>query len=394
MRAKVSRSDLMRRRGGHDDGKVDFVELFFDLVFVFAVTQLSHSLLAHFTPLGVLETAILFMAVWWVWIYTTWITNWLDPHRTAVRLMLFALMLAGLFLSTSIPRAFGDRGLVFATAFVAMQVGRTLFVLWVVSGRDPGLGRNFQRIAAWLATSGLFWLAGGWAEGEARIVLWIMALAIEYAGPACGFLTPGLGRSTTADWRISGAHMAERCGLFVILSLGESILVSGATFAGQTWTPVSVAAFLVAFLGSVAMWWVYFHIGAERTSRHIQSEAADVGRLARYAYTYMHLPIVAGIVVTAAGDEFLLAHPGGHAGPATAAAILGGPALFIAGNIAFKRASAAHLPLSHIVGLVLLGLLVPFATALSPLTLGAATTVVLAVVAVWERVSLGGVAEQ
>jgi low temperature requirement protein LtrA len=249
------------------------------------------------------------MAVWWVWIYTAWITNWLDPRRSVVRLMLFALMLAGLFLSTSIPQAFGDRGLVFAAAYVAMQVGRSLFMLWVAAEQDRALFRNFQRIVAWLAVAGLFWLAGGLADGTVRIAFWIAGLAIEYAGPACGFLTPGLGRSTTSDWRISGGHMAERCGLFVILSLGESVLVSGATFAGQAWTQVSVAAFVVAFIGAVAMWWLYFHIGAERTSRHIQGDAVDVGRLARYAYTYMHLPIVAGIIVTAAADEFLLAHP-------------------------------------------------------------------------------------
>ena len=115
---------LLRERGGAGGNKVTFVELFFDLVFVFAVTQLSHSLLEHFTAIGAVQTALMLMAVWWVWIYTSWATNWLDPEKTAVRLMLFALMLVGLVLSTSIPLAFEAKGLAFAGAYVFMQVGR------------------------------------------------------------------------------------------------------------------------------------------------------------------------------------------------------------------------------------------------------------------------------
>ena len=114
----------------HQHSRVTYAELFFDLVFVFAVTQISHTLLAHFTPLGVLQVTLLFLAVWWVWVYTSWITNWLDPEKTPVRLLLFAMMLGGLVLSTSIPTAFDGRGLWFAIAYAAMQVGKTIF-LWV-----------------------------------------------------------------------------------------------------------------------------------------------------------------------------------------------------------------------------------------------------------------------
>jgi len=298
-------------------------------------------------------------------------------------------MLAGLFLSTSIPQAFGERGLVFAAAFVVMHVGRSLFMVWVTAGGDQVLYRNFLRITAWLSASGVFWIAGGLAGGELRVGLWVAALAIEYAGPSCGFVTPRLGRSTTSDWRISGAHMAERCGLFVILSLGESILVTGATFARQEWTLVSVAAFAVAFASSVAMWWVYFHIGAERGVLHFRKDTTDVGGLARLAYTYVHLVIVAGIIVTAAADEFLLAHPVGHADWGRAAAIIGGPALFIAGNMLFKRCTAEYFPLSHLAGLALLAALAVAVPHASPLVLAACATGVLVVVAIWERISLG-----
>ncbi len=182
---------------------------------------------------------------------------------------------------------------------------------------------------------------------------------------------------------MEGGHLAERCALFVIIALGESVLVTGATFGKLAWTPATVAAFLVAFLGSVAMWWVYFNIGAERGSRHIAG-SSDPGRLARLAYTYMHLPIVAGIIVVAVGDELVLAHPDGHVDLKTAAVLIGGPVLYLIGNMLFKRVTAMRFPLSHQVGLGLLLLLVPASPGLSPLLLSAATTLVLIVVAVWE----------
>jgi low temperature requirement protein LtrA len=380
-------ANLLRARRPHEHGRVTFIELFFDLVFVFAVTQLSHALLEDFTPAGALHAALLLMAVWWVWIYTSWVTNWLDPERTPVRLLLLGLMLAGLLLSTSIPEAFESRGLVFAAAYATMQVGRSAFVLWAVGSADPGLTRNFQRIISWLAVSGLLWIAGGLAEGNARLGLWLVALLVEYLGPSLGFWMPRLGRSRTTDWSVEGHHMAERCALFIIIALGESILVTGATFGELDWSPTTVAAFVVAFVGSVAMWWIYFDSGAERGSAHIAG-SSDPGRMARLAYTYLHLPIVAGIIVAAVADELVLAHPTGHADPTTIAAALGGPALYVLGTALFKATIARRFPLSHLVGLLILALLALVAAETSPLVLGSAATVALLLVAAWERLSL------
>jgi low temperature requirement protein LtrA len=380
-------TNLLRRRAGHS--RVTFVELFFDLVFVFAVTQLSHLLLEHFDPLGLVHTTLLLAAVWWVWIYTAWATNWLDPQTTPVRIMLFVLMLAGLVLSTSIPQAFGSRGLAFAAAYVFMQVGRSLFMLWSLRRHHARNFRNFQRITAWLALAAVFWIAGGMAQGGARLALWAIALAIEYASPAAGFWTPGLGRSTTADWDIEGSHMAERGGLFIIIALGESILVTGATFGKMAWTPMTIAAFAVAFVGTIAMWWIYFNIGAERGSEMI-AHSDDPGRLGRLAYTYIHLLPVAGIIVAAAADELVLAHPDGRTDVKTAAAVLGGPALFLLGNLLFKRTQIRRTGLSHMVGLALLAALIPLALYASPLAFAAAATLVLVIVAIWETRSLGG----
>ena len=374
---------LLRIRKGHEHARVTFVELFFDLVFVFAVTQLSHALLAHFTALGAVETLLLMMAVWWVWIYTSWVTNWLDPERIPVRLMLFAIMLAGLILSSSIPKAFAELGLVFALAHASIQIGRTLFMLWGVRGHVSQTV-NFRRILAWLCVSGLFWILGGLAEGEMRLAFWVMALLIEYAGPSLGFWTPGLGRSTTADWDVEGGHMAERCGLFVIIALGESILVTGATFSNLAWTLPVVLAFLSAFVSSLAMWWIYFNAGAERGTEMITS-SRDPGRLARLAYTNIHLFIVAGIIVTAVGDEFTLAHPDGHADMKMAAAIVGGPALYLIGTLLFRRAVTGLLPKIQLAALVLLAVLFLASGLFSPLALSLATTIVLGAVAFAEK---------
>jgi low temperature requirement protein LtrA len=194
---------------------------------------------------------------------------------------------------------------------------------------------------------------------------------------------PGFGRSSTADWNVDASHMAERCSLFVIIALGESILVTGATSASLPATASNMAAFIVAFAGSVAMWWIYFNIGAERGSRQFAS-AEDRGRVARNVYTYVHMPIVAGIVVCAVADEITITHPDGHLGLADAVVMLAGPALYLFGNVFFKRASAKHYPLSHLVGLGILGVAAPFALSMTPVALGAITTTALVTVAVWE----------
>ena len=381
-------TNLLRARRSHEDGRVTFVELFFDLVFVFAVTQLSHGLLHDLTPAGLLHTAILLLAVWWAWIDTSWVTNWLDPQRAPVRLMLFVLMLAGLVLSASIPEAFHERGIVFAAAYAFIQAGRSFFMLWALKNHSAGNFRNFQRIAAWHVLIAALWIAGGVAHDEARLAFWIVALVVENIGPIVGFFVPGLGRSTTADWDIAGGHMAERCGLFIIIALGKSILVTGATFAELEWGLWSFAAFFVAFAGSVAMWWIYFNVGAEKASRMI-AQSADPGRMARLAFTYMHIVIVAGIIVVAVGDELVLAHPQGDAATATTAAVLGGPALYLLGNILFKRSVAAVWRLlSHSAGLAALAALVPAAAHLTPLALGASVSGVLSVVAIWETLTL------
>jgi low temperature requirement protein LtrA len=382
-----ARGALYRPIVPNQHSRVTYAELFFDLVFVFAVTQISHTLLAHFTPLGAVQVTLLFLAVWWVWVYTSWITNWLNPEKTPVRLLLFALTLGGLVLSTSIPAAFDGRGLWFAVAYAAMQVGKTVF-LWLSTPSSRPLARmNAIRITAWLSMSAIFWIAGGLAEGQSRLVFWAIALVIEYISPAVRFWIPRYGASAVADWVVEGGHMAERCAGFIIIALGESIVVTGATFAELTWTTENVLAFVSAFVGCLAMWWIYFHKGAEAGSEQI-SRSSEPGRLARLAYTYLHMPIVAGIIVAAVADELVLKHPSGHSDLKTVISAIGGPLLFLFGTILFKHSFRGFLQLSHGVGIIALCVLAWFASELSPLMLSILTTAIMIVVAVWESISL------
>jgi low temperature requirement protein LtrA len=383
----TERGALFRPIVPNQHSRVTYAELLFDLVFVFAVTQVSHTLLSHFTPLGAVETTLLLLSVWWVWVYTSWVTNWLNPELTPVRLLLFLLMLGGLVLSTSIPLAFDSRGLWFAIAYAAMQVGRTLF--WLLSTPTHTAARmNTIRILIWLSVSAVFWIAGGLAQGEMRLVLWAVALGIEYLSPAVRFWIPKYGASSVADWEVEGGHMAERCAGFIIIALGESIVVTGATFGDLIWTTENVIAFVAALLGSVAMWWIYFHKGAEAGSEQI-STSSEAGRLARLAYTYLHMPIVAGIIVSAVADDLVLAHPGGHSDYRTVLSAIGGPLLFLVGTILFKQTFRGFLQLSHVAGIIALGVLYWFAAELSPVMLSCLTTAIMLIVAIWESISLG-----
>lgn len=375
--------EILRLRTPHQQNRVTSVELLYDLVFVFAVTQLSHTLMAHFTLASVGETVLLLMAVWTTWIYTTWTTNWLNPDHYGVRFMLFILMLAGLILSASIPTAFGARGLTFAASYVFMHFCRTIPMLWVFRDHPPQL-RNSQRIAVWITLSAIFWLAGGLVEDGARVLLWFIAISLEFVSPLVRFWVPVWGQSSLDDWVIEGAHMAERCGLFIIIVLGESILVTGTIISDLVWTGANIVAFVVSFVGSLLLWWLYFDRSAEAASRVI-AEAPDAGRLARSAYTYSHVALVAGIILLAVADEFILSHPTGETSTQTMCALLGGTALYLVGNLLIKWQVWRRIRSTHVVGLILLALLIPTANFLSPLWMNIATVLILIAIAAAEQ---------
>jgi low temperature requirement protein LtrA len=366
--------------------RVTFIELFFDLVYVFAVTQLSHLLLGNLTVYGVLQMALLLLAVWWAWIYTTWFANWFHPDQRAVRLVLVGVMLASLIMSSTLPTAFTGHGLAFAASYAMLQIGRNTFGAFSQRG-DARLRLTLQRVLAWSVLAGGLWIAGGLANDGVRALLWLLAVLVDYAAPGLRYPTPGLGRSTVADWNIDGAHMAERCQLFVMIALGESILVTGATFGGQPFHAPAVTAFVLAFALSVGLWWIYFDRGATAAAERIG--ASDVpGRLARSGYTYLHLLLVAGIIVSAVGDELVITHPEGHSSVAMTLTVLGGPALYLFGHALFRYAAFQRFTVTRLVAIAVLVLVMALALAhvlLPPLALVSLATVVVCSVAASSR---------
>lgn len=380
-RAATEPHPLLRARDGHE-AKVHYAELFFDLVYVFAVTQVSHYLLAHLTALGVLQALLLWCAVWLGWQYTCWATNWFDPETRPIRLLLFAQMGVALVMAAAMPGAFGERGLVFAGCYAVMQVGRALF-LRLQLGTHP-LGPNFSRILAWACICAVFWICGGLLDGNWRLACWAVAILCEYISPMFGFRLPRLGRSDSArEWTIEGGHLVERCALFVIVALGESILVSGATLAhAHDWSGAVLSAFGVAFVGSLAMWWLYFNTAVSDATEVIV-HADDPGRYGAL-FHYMHLIVVGSVIVTAVGNELAIAGGHGHVSALAFAVVVGGALLFLLGNGLYKRVVYTRFPLSHLIGLALLLVVAGGAPRLGLAGLNTAVTGVLVVVAVLE----------
>ena len=373
-------TSLLRDRS--ENQRVTNIELFFDLVYVFAVTQLSHHLLSETTIDGAFQTAILLAMVWLAWAYTTWVTNWLDPERLRVRLLLVVLMLISLAMSAALPDAFANRGLVVGVAYAVMQNGRTAFMVAALPAGP--LRRNYVRIQVWCVASGALAVGGGLAGGHARELLWLLAVGVDLLGGIVGFATPWLGWSRTADWTIEGGHFAERCQAFILIALGESIVIIGATLYGiKHVTATSIAAFVVAFAGSVALWWLYFDRSAD-DSAEVIARSDDPGRLGRTAYHLIHPVMVAGIIVAAAGDQVILTSPSSHAAP-SAWLILGGPALFVAGHAAFTYVMWRDIPWTRLAGVAVLALLGAAVPVLPDIALAGCAAAVVAVVAAADR---------
>ncbi|TFD76364.1 low temperature requirement protein A [Cryobacterium sp. Sr8] len=379
------RRNLLRPDDSERTDRVTYIELFFDLIFILALTQLSRYLYENQSWTGALESAMLVLALWWVWVFTTWVTNWLDPARLPVRGVIIALSLVGLVMSTSIFESFGDRGIVFAIAYVSLQLGRTVFMVLALARHDRALHQTFLRMLAWLSVAAVFWIVGALLPLEFRLPFWIAALAIEYLSASLGFRVPGTGKAGVDDWDLSGPHIAERSALFVIIALGESFLVTGFAFVAQESSLPGVLGMLLGFVTAVAMWWLYFDHGERAGSKAI-ARASAPGRIARLAYTYVHAIIIAGIVLTSVADKEMLEHPDEAMRWSTAVTVVGGPALYLVGLVLFRRIVARELLVSHLTGVAALLVVFAFAFQVSPLLLGAMTTAVLVTVAGWETI--------
>lgn len=354
--ARFSRSSLFRPHGEHA-GEVQPVELFFDLVYALAVTQLTNRLLTSLSWRGALETLALLWGVWAGWICVTWISNYFDVRVRLVRLVVLVASFVGLVLASSIPRAFDDRGMTFALAVVALIVGAPVLGM-IAAGPGHPLRIVLRRVAIWDSITGALWIGGALANGNTRLALWLLASLIIGIVIFLGFPLPGLGRNRTTDYPITGLHMTERCLLFVILAIGESILITGEGFGELPHGRAVWAAFTVAFIGSVLFWWIYFDRTIE-LARARMEEATDPGRLGVLAYTFYHMYIVAGIIVAAAGDELSIEHPMERIDHATLLVMLGGPALFLLGNLLYKATMFGQISRAQSVAIVVLLVLMP-----------------------------------
>lgn len=379
--------DVLRPTDSSRADRVTYVELFFDLVFVLALTQLSAYLYENQTPLGAFEGLIMVCALWWAWVSTTWVTNWLDPVTLPVRGAVIVLALVALVMSVSIAEAFGDRAWAFAVAYVVLQVGRTGFIVWATVRHDRGVARDFTLVLAWTIAGGALWIVGAVLPHEWQLPLWAAALALELLGTMLGYPIPGRGRVQVSSWDLSGPHIAERTALFVLIALGEGLLVTGFAFVAKESSASSVASLVTAFVAAAAAWWIYFDHG-ERVGSEAIEASDEPGRLARTAYTWVHLPIVAGIVLMSVGDKEMLSHPDQRSLAATIV-VVGAPILFLGGTALFRRtlenrwSRAQLLGLVAFVGLAGLAVVLPFFDALR---LSIAAAILLVGVAAGETV--------
>jgi low temperature requirement protein LtrA len=342
------------------------VELFFDLVYVFAITQLSHLILDDLSVASVARAAFLLLIVWWAWIYTTWMANWFDPASPAVRAVLTGVMLASLLMAAALPGAFDDHAALFAIAYVTLQVGRNVAAASLLPRAHP-LRDVFERLVGWSAASGVLWLAGAMLDGDQRLLLWVPAVVLDLCAPFAGYWLPGRGRNSTADYDI----------------LGESIVVTGATAAQAGLTSTVVLCLCVAFLETAALWWLYFGALAERT-HEVMRTCADPGRMARDAYTYLHAPIVAGIIGVAVADDLLIGEPHEALRGVGLAMALGGPALYLVGESLFRLRLTGEANAKRLSVAAVLLLLAPIGTQMSALALCATVAALLAALALWE----------
>jgi low temperature requirement protein LtrA len=352
------------------------LELFFDLVFVFAFTQVTGFLSDHLTWTGVLQGAALLAAMWWAWVCYSWLTNAVPAEEAiSARLVILSAMAAMLIVSLAVPDAFGDSGVLFGIAyFVVRLLHVVLYAL--ATGRTPETRRAVLRLAPGLLGGPALLIVAGFLDGLTQGVVWAVALAIDY-GVA---LVRGVG-----GFHVQAGHFVERHGLIIIIALGESIVAIGA--AGLKLDAGIVLATFFAVMLSAALWWAYFDyvvLAAER--RLVSAQGRERARLARDSYSYLHLTLVAGIIFVALGFKKTLAHVEDPLEMIPAVALCGGAALYLLGHNAFRLRDTGTVSLARFVVAALSCALIPVAMSAPALVTLAILAVLLAALVAFETV--------
>jgi low temperature requirement protein LtrA len=368
-RPNLSRLSAARREGE----RVTPLELFFDLVFVLAITQCTALMADHPTWSGLAQGLLVLGVLWWAWVGYAWLTSVIDPEQGASRLVIFGAIAALLIAALCVPRAFDNLGLAFALAIGVFRVFHiALFML--ASPDDAELRRSVLGLAVSTAVGVTVLACASLFDGLAQAALWFLAIVLDMSGPYF-FGSEG--------WRLVPAHFAERHGLIVLIALGESMVAIGAGAAGMLDLGIGAAAVLGVAVAA-ALWWIYFDVVALVSAKRLAE--APRGRvqnaLARDSYSYVHLLLVAGIVLTAFGLKTVIAHTGAHLDYVPAFALLGGVAIYLLGLVAFRYRHVQTLN-RHRLGLAILLLaLVPLATAIPALA-----SIAIAGVLLWAMIA-------
>ncbi|MDG4792356.1 low temperature requirement protein A [Micromonospora sp. WMMD1082] len=333
---------MVARRGGAllreaaGSPRATFLELFFDLAYVFALTRVSVRLIDEveqgLTVMGLAQSMILFLALWHVWSLINWVTSRYDPEAETIQFVVVATMLGSLVMAVTLPRAFEERALPFVLAYLVVMIGRPVLIS-VVLGRHPRRTVPW-RLIVWAVAGGVFWLAGALGPDQLRLGLWAVALGIDMTGLLLGWPVPWLGPAPPSAWRIAGEHLAERYQQIFLIALGETILVIGVTYSGKGFSATAAGAFAVSFLITALLWRIYFH-----RAGHLLVEALRLarspGRLGA-SVTQTHLLMVLGVLFTGVGYELVITEPFGRVEPSWLLFVVGGPVLFLLGRSRFE----------------------------------------------------------
>ncbi|MGY0004693.1 low temperature requirement protein A [Micromonospora sp. I033] len=366
-----------------DPGRPAFLELFFDLTYVFAMISLVKTLADDVSWTGAAQTLVLLLAFTLVWAVTAWAADTLDLTRPAVQVQFIGVAAGSLLLAAAAPDAYDGRGLLFAITYLAIHLGSsTYYLLLVPSAAEP---RRSGRILFWYSIAAVGWIGGALATGHTRLLLWAATVAMEYVAASLGWPLPKLGRSQPQEWRLVGERVAERYRQFVIIALGASIFVIGTTFTVSDYTMGRAWALLVVFTIVVLAWRIYIYRAGELLTEAI-ARSTNPSLLTQSA-AVTHLIMVAGIGGMAVTSHLIVTRPFGETPPSYAAVILGGPALFLVGRAALDYTVFGRISRSRLAGLVLLAGAAPAAGLLPPVVVALLAMSILALVAAANLVS-------
>ncbi len=368
----ASRSARMTLR---TEERVKPLELFFDLVFVLALTQCTQLMADDPSWEGIVRGLLVLGVLWWSWVGYSWLTSVVDPEEGLVRFAIFGAMAALLVVSLCVPEAFGDLGLLFACAYFVVRIGQ-IILFYAASRGDPNLRRSVAGLAVGTLIGTSILIVASFADGLLQGGLWALALALDVGGP---YLFGSEG------WKLAPRHFVERHGLIIIIALGESIVAIGAGVEGEVDAGV-VAASVLGVGVAAALWWLYFDIVALVAERRLTNAkpGREQNEIARDSFSYLHFPMVAGIVLVALGLKKTLGHVEEPLKIEVATAMLGGTAIYLLAHVAFRWRNVHRLNVARLICAAVLVALIPLATEIASLATLAIVLALLAALIAYE----------